>query len=138
AAPPARRLPAASRVSAPKSPLAVPPPHAAPRYFTPRRPTSRGGAGLYDQGELGQAAHVDADVTLGAGLVDGEVREPAQQLLEGHPGLQPRQRRAQAQMPAEAEAHVPVDVAADVEHVRFWILALVVDRRAGHQDHPLL
>jgi hypothetical protein len=57
-------------------------------------------AALDPQGQLGQAADVAGVGSLHPGLVEGEVREPAEQFLKRDPGLQPGQRGAQAQVPA--------------------------------------
>ena len=64
-------------------------------------------------------------------VVVGEARE---ELVERDAGLEPRQRRAEAEVHAVPEAHRAVDRAVEVEQLGFLVHPLVVVGRAGDED----
>ena len=70
---------------------------------------------------------------------DGEpqVRNPAQQAVDGDLSLEPGQRRAQAEMHALAERHVPVRLAREVQCIRVIELPLIPVGGCEHGKHHL-
>jgi hypothetical protein len=69
------------------------------------------------------------------GAADGVGRDPSEQLLEGDPRLEPRQRRSEAVVDAITEGDVALRVAREVEPVRFRPMPLVaIGRRPDEPD----
>ena len=66
-----------------------------------------------------------------------QLRQPLEERLEQHFELEPRERRAEAEVRAGAEGEVPVRRAADVELVRPGEGARVAVRGAVEQADPV-
>src|SRR5829696_5568632 len=86
--------------------------------------------GVERERQVGEPAHV-AGVRALHGLSQLVGREALEQLLERDARLEPRQCRPDAEVDAEPEPHVPLDVAVDVEVLGVVEFAFVVVRRAG-------
>ena len=67
--------------------------------------------------------------------IDLPERETLQHLVECDAALEPRERRAEAEVDAVAEGEVMIDLAVDVEAVGIGEFALVAIRRAVEQQH---
>jgi len=68
---------------------------------------------------------------LHGALVNIPCRKASQRLFDRYPGLEPSQRRTEAEMRAMAEADVTNAGSIDVEDIRVRILTLVAAGRAG-------
>ena len=84
-----------------------------------------------------EAAHADRVHARDPARLDPVVREAPPELLEHDPALEPRERRAQAEVRALAEGDARVGVAAQVVGVGVREGALVAVGRAEQQHHPL-
>src|SRR5262245_46718509 len=89
------------------------------------------------EGERPEAAERPVVQPLDVGLGEREPREPPEERGDGHLGLDPRERRADAVVDAEAEGEVADVRAAEVEPLRIGELGRIMVRRADHQKDPI-